>query len=175
MWLHLFLPRRHPSPRSVHTEECCHLPLQKRSDSRPRSHALPFLSGKALLRRPAGWDRSRREPGDKVGAASLTSPPRDPEPGSPSGSFLPVLARDPPDGEFGSVLPRPGQAWDRAGWYLGCGLAGHHPGWQALYRHPSSPSFQKLLDLTPVGCPKRLCKDLLGACEIGALRLVSTY
>lgn len=66
-------------------------------------------------------------------------------------TLLSVPARETHSGaEPGSSLPRAGQAWDGAGWYLGCCLAGYHPRLAALAHLPalpphSSPSFQKSL------------------------------
>lgn len=144
-------------------------------------------SGSYLMLLVSQWEGPSLVPGRlgsregthaKVGAASSTPPDtQGPEPGSPSGCFLLVLARDPPEEESGSGLPRAGQAWDGAGWYVGCCLAGRCPGWppHALHHH-HSPSSQKSQELTPVGCPKRLRKDSQGACERNSShRLPTTY
>lgn len=71
-------------------------------------------------------------------------------------------------------LGRPGTeqagTWAAAGWTLSklatpCLLIP-----QALHHHPS-PISQKLLDLTPVGCSKKLCEDLQGACETDLMEI----
>lgn len=70
------------------------------------------------------WVGSGRETYGQVGAASPT--PR-------AGALRQLLfSRCWPEThpkEFGSGLPRAGQAWDGAGWYVRCRLAGLPPGW----------------------------------------------
>lgn len=95
------------------------------------------------------WVGSWRETYGQVGAASLMPH---------AGALRQLLSSwcwpETHPKEFGSGLPRAGQAWDGAGWYVGCCLAGLPPGWppqaRALGSHcslipsSSSPSFPEV-------------------------------
>lgn len=122
--------------------------------------ALLVSHGKAPLGSPVGWIRvgSGRETHAEEGAAS----PR-PHAGALSQLLPPVLFSwcrpETHPKESGSGLPRAGQAWDGAGWYVGCCWldsiqAGRPMPACSVALHPqpssSSPSSQKSLDLTAV-------------------------
>lgn len=132
------VPYRTPPLASAQVKEY-QISLFAKKDTTPSPPSCPscFPVGELV---PGAQAVGGQSEGHKLGLGPFLQYPwvRDPEPDSPSGCqcLLPVAARETySTAEFGSGLWA-GQAWDGAGWHLGCCLAGHHPGWPPRPSHP---------------------------------------